>query len=192
MKKLILFPFIFLLSLVCISNASAAYDFAYYFNYEKDEETQGETTNEYSRFYHKFFFGASLNRKDTLFLGQNINYWTRNLAQGSNNGTEYSMLELGPRLIYYFSESHNAFVSAEWNPYVSGDRTVATVESELRGSSVGFAIGYRWKIRGALGLGISVHYSKVSFNKSSRSGTETDISDSINFVMPMLEISLLK
>lgn len=190
MKKLILTIFIYFG--IFLTPVMASFQFSYGLNYESDKDTSSTETSEYLRTYHKIFLGASVNGAKTLFLGQNINSWSRELKQGTGgSAAEYSLLELGPKLLWYLSDNRSSYISLEWNPYAVGDRKLQGVEGEIRGSSIGVGIGYRFKLSKHLGVGGSLNYTKVSIKKETIQQTESDRSDSLTMIVPMLEIAYL-
>lgn len=191
MKKLILTSII-IFSALLTPLAFATFQFSYGLNYESDKDSSISENSEYARTYHKIFIGASINGNKTVFLGQNINSWNRELKQGTNTTTaEYSLLELGPKLLWYFSEQRASYISVEWNPYVQGDRKIAGVEGEVRGDSIGFSFGYRFKLSKNFGIGGSLNYTKVNIKKETISQLENDRSDGISMMVPMLEFAYL-
>jgi hypothetical protein len=172
--------------------ALATFQFSYGLNYESDKDTAAAESSEYARTYHKIFLGASINGAKTLFLGQNINSWSRELKQGTNTTTaEYSLLELGPKLLWYLSEQRASYISLEWNPYVVGDRKIAGIQSEVRGDSLGIGFGYRFKLSKNFGIGGSLNYTKVNIKKETVSQTESDKADGLTMIVPMLEFAYL-
>lgn len=168
----------------------AAFILQYGLNYSSETDDTSNDDYEKSRTFHKVFLGASVNQKKTLYFGWNINSWSSELTRGSDT-EEYSLLEMGPRLTYFFNENYNFYVTAEWNPYARGDRTKGTEDAEISGSSYSAGIGYRFRISRLWGLGASLHYHNFGLSTETINSTESKESDSVKNVMPMLELTLL-
>lgn len=191
MKNLFLTLMLFF-GVILAPHARGSFQFSYGLNYENDKDSSIAENSEYARTYHKIFVGASINGNRTLFLGQNINSWSRELKQGTNTTTaEYSLLELGPKLLWYLSDQYSSYISIEWNPYVQGDRKINGTEGEIRGDSIGVSFGYRFKLTKNFGVGASLNYSKVSIKKETISQNESDKSDGLTMIVPMLEFAYL-
>lgn len=169
----------------------AKFAFSYALNYDSDSDSTEEEESEYKRTYHKIFLGATINGKRTVFLGQNINSWSRSIQQGDNEAAEYSFLELGPKLVWYTSQNYNWYLSLEWNPYVKGTRNLAGTERDMDGSSIGAAIGYRFKLSKRVGFGAAVNYTSLTFEDETIENSTDSVSDKISFVMPMLELTFM-
>lgn len=169
----------------------ARFLFQYGLNYSSEKDDSANDGYEKTRTFHKAFLGASVNGRKTLFFGWNINSWSSAITQGDAAENSYSLLEMGPRLVWFTSDSHNLYFSAEWNPYVRGDREKANVSREIQGSSMAFGVGYRFKISRLFGLGAGIHYHSVSLNEEKIESTESNISDSISHLMPMLELTII-
>lgn len=190
MKKILLTLLVY--SGVVLSPAYASFQFSYGLNYESDKDTSTVENSEYMRTYHKIFLGAAVNGAKTLFLGQNINSWSRELKQGTSTvAAEYSLLELGPKLLWYLTQERSAYISLEWNPYAVGDRKIQNTEREIRGNSLGVSFGYRFKLSKQFGIGASLNYTKINIKKETITQTETDKGDSMTMMVPMLEIAYL-
>lgn len=82
-------------------------------------------------------------------------------------------------------------MSAEWNPYGKGDREKGASESEISGSSMGFGIGYRFRISKFFGVGASIHHHTLNIKEEKIGSTENTVSDKVTNLMPMLELSIL-
>ena len=175
--------------LLCPWTVRAAFLFNYGLNYSS--ETKGPTDNEYegSKTFHKLFLGASVNQRKTLYFGWNINQWSSKNKQGETE-LEHSILEMGPRVHWYLNENQNWYISAEWSPYARGDRRTSE-DQEVSGSSMGFGLGYRFRLSRLVGLGASIQYHSLSLDEEKVESTENDISDKATHLMPMLEFSIL-
>ena len=154
---------------------------------DSSENGDGET----SRMYNKLLLGASLNKKKTFFFGWNINSWSSSLKQGTSTEDTYGVLEMGPRIQMFLNDNYSFYVSAEWNPYIKGDREKNGSSGDIEGSSYGIGAGYRFKLSKSLGLGIAFHYQNLNVTKETVSSTETTVSDSVSNIVPMLELSFM-
>lgn len=171
--------------------ALARFTFSYGVNYSNQTDSSKVEENKHNRLFHKAFIGASFNRSDIFFLGWNINSWNSTTSYGSNNETTYQILEMGPKIQLYFSDSFNWYMSAEWNPYAKGSRNKANVAKDVSGSSFGVGLGYRYKISALWGLGASLQYHALALKEETRSSTTTSISDNVSNIMPMLELTVI-
>jgi hypothetical protein len=162
----------------------------YGLNYSSEADNTQNDDYEKTRTFHKIFLGASINGKRTLFFGWNINSWSSALTKVSDEET-YKMLEMGPRLVYFFNEDYRVYVAAEWNPYAKGDRDKTGTASEISGSSMGFGLGYRFKLSRVVGLGASLNYHTLNLKEEKVGSTEETISDKVTNIMPMLELTII-
>lgn len=157
-------------------------------NYHSDEDDV--TTFSYSRLDYRGFLAASLDSKQKFYFGQNVSQFGRDFKNGSVTG-KYSVLELGPRFQYYFSGERTFFMSAAWNPYVKGSRTVGTTEEDISGSSYFINLGWQLKLSRSLSIGASLNYHTISITKETdTNNVETDVTDSYTTIYPMLEFSI--
>jgi hypothetical protein len=154
---------------------------------DASENGDGDMT----RLYNKLFLGASLNKKKTLFFGWNINSWSSSLKQGTSEEDSYGVLEMGPRLQLFLNDNYSFYFSAEWNPYVKGDREKNGSNGDIEGSSYGIGAGYRFKITKALGLGVAFQYQTLNISKETINSSESTRSDSVSNIVPMLELSFM-
>lgn len=178
-----------LLCLPLISHASILIQYGLNYSSEKDVSENGDF--EESRTFHKVLIGASVNQRKTFFFGWNISSWSSSLSQGTNPEDTYSMLEMGPRLLWFFDENYNWYATAEWNVYAKGDREKSSDDSEVSGSSIGMGIGYRFRISRFVGLGAGIHYQSLDIKEEKIGSTVNNVSNKITNIMPMLELSIL-
>lgn len=178
------------LALLVPSLSHAKFIFQYGLNYSSQKDGSDEGDYDKSRTFHKVLLGASVNGRKTLFFGWNINSWSSDLTQGSTEAN-YSLTEMGPRLTYFFSDSYNTYVTAEWNPYAKGERELGGTARDISGSSMSFGLGYRFKLSRLFGLGAAIHYHNLNIKEEKIDSTEETVSDKISNVMPMLELTIL-
>lgn len=170
--------------------ARANFIFQYGLNYSSQKDATSSSDYDANRTFHKVFLGASVNGGKTLFLGWNTHSWTSSVTKSSVEDT-YSMTEMGPRLLYFFSDDYNAYISADWNPYAVGARKKSSTSSDIRGSSMDFALGYRFKLNRYVGLGAGIHYHMLTLSDEKIGTTESSVSDKITNLMPMLEFTFI-
>ncbi len=162
----------------------------YDLNYSSEDSDSNGVKGEKSRIYHKMFIGGSLNDRKTFFFGWNINSWS---SEGKTGTTEnqYSMLEMGPKLLWFLNENYNVYVAAEWNPYARGDRKLGAVNEDISGQSYGASLGYRFRISRFIGLGAGIHYQSTSIDEAKVGSNEKNVSDNVSHIMPMLQLSAM-
>lgn len=182
---------LFLLAVLISLPARASFLLQYGLNYSSQSDSSKTGKGESSRTFHKGFIAASVNGARTLFFGYNINSWSSGLKQGTNKDDTYSMLEMGPRLQWFLNDNYNLYFSVEWNPYAKGSRNKAGINHDITGSSTGFGVGYRFRLSRLIGFGASLQYHSLSLSEE-KTGTSTkSVSDGINNMMPMLELTIL-
>ncbi|MES2527596.1 MAG: hypothetical protein V4598_10930 [Bdellovibrionota bacterium] len=162
----------------------------YDLNYSSEDSDSNNTKGEKSRTYHKIFVGGSLNDRKTFFFGWNINSWDSKSKSGTTEN-EYSMLEMGPKLLWFLNENYNVYVAAEWNPYARGDRKLGATNEDISGSSYGASLGYRFRISRFIGLGAGIHYQSTKIDEAKVGSNERNVSDSVSHIMPMLQLSAM-
>ena len=162
----------------------------YDLNYSSEESDSNNVKGDKSRVYHKIYIGGSLNDRKTFFFGWNINKWSSEGKSG-NTESEYSMLEMGPKLLWFLNDNYNWFVCAEWNPYAKGDRKLGATNEDISGSSYGAGIGYRFRISRFIGIGAGLHYQTTKIDEAKVGSNERNVSDSVNHIMPMLTLSAM-
>jgi hypothetical protein len=186
MKSLILFYFLLL-----PFSAKANLLLQYGLNYSSQEDDSGSGKSSQSRSYNKAFIAASVNGNKTIFFGWNINSWSSSLKQGSSSEDTYSILEMGPRLQWFMNDDNNLYLTAEWNPYAKGEREKGGAKQDITGSGIGLGLGYRFRLSRLIGFGASLNYQSLSIAEEKTNTTETDVSDSVSNIMPMLELTIL-
>jgi hypothetical protein len=177
-----------LLAIPLQARASLLLQYALNYTSQTDDST---TKSESSQTFHKILLVASVNARNTLFLGWDINSWSSTLKQGASNEESYSLLEMGPWLQWFMNENQNVYVTAEWNPYARGDREKAGSSRGISGSSMGFGIGYKFRISRYTGFGASLNYHTLSVSEEMIGSTETNVSDTVTNLMPMLEFVII-
>ena len=172
-------------------SANASFLFKYGLNYSSQKDSSSIEDHESARTFHKISLGASINGKKTLFLGWGVNSWNSTLKQGTAEESAYSLLEMGPNFLWFLTENYNFYITGEWNPYARGDRDKNGTSRDIQGSSMGFGMGYRYRLSRFWGLGASINYHSLGIKEEKIGSTEDDISDKVTNLMPMLELTLL-
>ncbi len=179
-----------LLLLLCFSlDSRASFVFNYGLNYSNQSDSSDAGEFEATRTFHKVFLGASVDGKKTVFFGWNTNSWTSTVSHGTDEST-YKMLEMGPRVIWFFNDTYHFYFTAEWNPYAKGPREKAATSRDISGSSYGAGLGYRFRLSRLVGLGASLNYHTLSIGEEKIGSTENSSSDGVKNIMPMLELSI--
>lgn len=184
--KLLLLAFLFV-----SSSVHAAFLFHYGLNYAGQKDGTSGSSYDNKRVFHKLTLGASVNQMKTLYFGWNINKWNSSSKDGPNQEHTYSVLEMGPKFVWFMNENYNWYFSGEWNPYARGDRNTAGQNQKITGSSYAVALGYRFRITKMMGLGASINYHNLSISEKKVSNTSTNVSDKVSNIMPMLEFSII-
>ncbi len=99
------------------------------------------------------------------------------------------MLELGPRLIFFFHEEKTFYVSANYNFYAKGTRMLNGVDQVVDGTSIFLNAGYDFKISRSISVGVALNYHSLTLTKAEVGSTSTTISNSYVSIYPTLEIS---
>ena len=181
-KMIVLSLFLFSFSL------SAESDFWFQQGYQFHQSS--DVDNE-SLIFNDTFIGISISHY--FVFGQNIIYSTRTNTKESTdyNKGDYSILELGPRLMLFFNEERNLSLSINYNPYCKGIRKkVGSANQDVDGSSININLGLQLSFTEKIYLGASLNYHKIMLTTGKVSGTETSISDNYSYLFPAIEFSL--
>lgn len=184
MKKLI--GSIGLAFLFFVNSAHAAFIINSMTGYSSSSDSN--TTTDISDVSNHFFLGASLGSKQKLYIGQNVTIFTHEVKATTTN--KVNTLELGPRLIYFFSEENVFYGTLGWNPYAKGKRTVGTTTEDISGYGLLAGIGAELKINRMFYIGGSLNYKSLNISKTiSATNVATEVSDSYTSLMPMINLS---
>jgi hypothetical protein len=157
--------------------------------YHTDTDDVNASDFTYSTTILNLLIGGTFGRGEKWVVGQNIISSTRTSSDGSGNDDEISLLELGPRVQYYFTGLKTAYIAFTYNLYANGERTLAGVSQEVEGSSMVFSIGYQLKMSRSTYIGFSLNYHSISLEKQTVAETTTDISQSYTLLYPAIEMS---
>lgn len=134
------------------------------------------------------FIGASLGAKQQLYVGQNVTSFTHQLKTTSTD--KINTLELGPRLIYFFTDENVFYATLGWNPYAKGKRTVSGSTDQISGFGLLGGIGAELKINRNFHVGASFTYKSLNISESiNSSNVAKKESNTYTTMMPMLNLS---
>jgi hypothetical protein len=188
-RAFILSRFILGLCLSLPLSSQAAFLVSSNINYQSSKDESVEQTSENSLNYIKFQLAASINKSNTLFIGWNINSWSKTVKYGTGAEDEYSLLEMGPKFTWFTSDEYRFYFAFEYNPYSKGTRNIAGSERNTDGSSTGYGIGYRLRITKSFALGASLYQMTTTVDTDTVTTTTTERGDKLTFMLPMLELS---
>ncbi len=147
------------------------------------------TSTKLSDMSNHLFFGASIGSKQKTFIGQNVSILTSQIQTTTTN--KITTLELGPRVIHYFTEENVFYATLGWNPYAKGTRTVAATSEEISGWAYFAGIGAELKINRSFHIGASLNYHSLNITKSiDTSNVATTVSNNYTSLLPMINLSL--
>lgn len=156
-------------------------------NYTSDSDDVTEF--EYSKMNGALYIGASFDKKDQLYLGQNVSLFTRTFSE-SGTETEVSVTEIGPKFIWYFSPERQGHITLTWNPYAQGERKTSSDTEDISGWSYQIAFGYHLKISRVVRLGATINYHVLNISKATDStNTESEVTQAYTNIMPMIELA---
>tara|TARA_Y100000296_G_C5067308_1_gene203003 strand:+ start:117 stop:692 length:576 start_codon:yes stop_codon:yes gene_type:complete len=181
---------ILLMALLISMSANAGLILQYSAGYHtsSDDADNGE----YSSLKNQIFLGATFLKSHMMALGWNYMMNSRTLqGEGTDTASDLSVTEMGPRLFFFLNQSKTFVLSANWNPFVSGDRTLTTVGTaeEVSGSSLHAALSVQAKVGNHFYIGGGLNYHSVSISKSTVNGTETEVSHGYTDIYPSIEFS---
>ena len=181
LKKLLL-----LLSLLTVMPAHASFLIGINSGYHSTSD--GNTNFTFDDMINHGFIGASVGKRDQLYIGQNFSYQTTTYKTTGND--KISALELGPRLNYYFNADKTVLFMLAWNPYAKGTRTTAAGASqEVSGWSYLAGLGYEIKINSSFYAGASIMYHSLNITKYEVNSTSTTVSQAYTSISPMINMS---
>lgn len=164
--------------------------FLQYSGFYHTHEDDGEQF-EYSRTYNYLVVGGALDNKESFFISWSTLLWSKTYKSGSGSTeNEISIMELGPKVIWFMDDRKTIYISAAYHPYAKGDRTVDGTSQDVSGTSYLATLGYQLKVSRSFYLGASLNYHALSLSEKTVENTATDISESHTAVIPMLEFSI--
>lgn len=154
-------------------------------------QTDGGDAEEFSmaRTNHHIFMGTTLDRREKLFAGLNINSWNKAQKKGeSDEEKTINMLEMGAKFLYYMTKERRFFVSYVYNLSVKGKSEEAGVSSDTDGTSSLISFGYHLKLGNpSFLLGASLNIHSLTITSRVADSTESEVSDTYASTFPMLE-----
>ncbi|MCO4752883.1 MAG: hypothetical protein KC478_00305 [Bacteriovoracaceae bacterium] len=180
-----------LISLFFIANCHAAFYMDYKLNYQTETDGGDAGAFSYTRMMNSVFFAASMDRDKRFYIGQSAIFWNKTQQQGEDSDDEFTMnlLELGPRIHYYFTQNRTWYTSLVYNFYVNGTSQTAGVEGDVSGTSYLASLGYHYKFTRTIGIGASLNYHSVTLDERKVDSTSNDVSETFSAIVPMLEIA---
>ncbi|MBF0360412.1 MAG: hypothetical protein HQK49_05335 [Oligoflexia bacterium] len=193
MKRKYFLSFIFIFIIASIFVTSIAYAGFYYQHSLNVYNTQDNAENlKFNTMDNFMFLGATLGSTNKFILGWSIVVWNRTYKDPIGNDSKISMMELGPRVMYYFNMERNFGVSAAYHVYAKGSRTMATtnVQENVSGTSYFIAISYQLRLTATIFGGASLVYQSLSISEATIGETQSKVNHSYSTYYPMLEFSL--
>src|SRR5690606_12602659 len=109
--------------------------------------------------------------------------------EDSDQQVTLNLLELGPRLHYYFSPERNWFISATYNFQSKGTGLLNGETATITGTGSIGSLGYHYKVTKALGIGASISYHSVVITSRKVDDTDSEVTETYNSIVPMLEFA---
>jgi hypothetical protein len=154
-------------------------------------ESEDAESLEYTTMRNITLLGANFGKSGNWVIGQSIMSWSRETTNAAMTGeSSISLLELGPRVQYFFNDGKNFYVSGVYNFYAKGDRQVnGAAEEEIEGTSFLISSGIQLKVSKKFYFGLSYNYHTLSISKTASGSTTSDVSQSYTYTFPSLEFS---
>jgi hypothetical protein len=175
--------------LVTTPLAHAGLYLQYAVNYNSSTSEITAEPTEFGRMNNMFTIGAAFDKKQKFFFTWEAHSWSKTVTKGtSDTSSELTLMEYGPKLVCYITQTRSWFFSAGWHPYASGTRTIGGVSHDVTGTAMFFSIGYHIDVSKRFALGASVNYHTITISKQVVSTTESDVSNTYGNIYPMLEM----
>ncbi len=121
-----------------------------------------------------YFLGASVGSGKKLILGTSFAQSTKAQTKGtSDTVTTITLLELGPRFHWYFSQERMWYISFTYNFSAKGTADVAGNSNAVQGTSIMASFGYHLKVSKKFAMGASLNYHSTTITSSILDSTET-------------------
>jgi hypothetical protein len=177
MKKLIIVC-AFLLTSVAHADFLVATHTGYY---SSSNENANSTFSDLT--FH-LFLGKSIGGKEQFYLGLNATK-----ATSGQEGSEFTTTEFGPRMAFYFNNEKSIYVTAAWNPMLSGQHGDNSA-LKLKGSSYLLGLGYELKLSSNIFLGTALFYHSVHITETEASGVTGTVDETYSTTMPVISLSV--
>lgn len=168
-------------------------DYMIGYSLDMHQETDGGDAEEFSltRTGHHVFIGLSMDRKQRFFVGQNIISWTKAQTKGeSDDEKTVSLLELGPKFLYYLNKDRVFYLSYVYNFHVKGTSEESGDSSDINGTSSLISLGYHYKLGDSFLLGASFNVHSVSITTKTTDSNQEEVTDTYQSTFPMIEFLL--
>ena len=180
---------IILLLTFLIKTAQAGFYFQHSFHYGSDADDVENLESTAMR--NISFLGAGFGDNGRWIVGQSIILSNKEYKNDSMTSTSsLSLLELGPRIQYYFNQNKTVYISGAYNFYAKGDREQDGQSQKVSGTSMFFNLGIQSRISKKFYFGLSLNYHTVSIDESTVETTQSTVSHSYTFIYPAVEFSL--
>ena len=189
LKSLLPLVLFFVFFLFSVPKVQAGLYFQHSFIYYSTEDDSEQFT--YSMMRNLSVVGSTFGKNDQLVIGWSFLKWSKeHQGSASTTSVDLSLLEMGPRFIWYMDQDKNISLSAIWNPFVSGDRTTsAGVAEDITGNSYLVSLIYQFKVSKHFFIGASLNYHATSIAESKVGTTATDETDSYTDLYPAFDFS---
>lgn len=183
------FSFLLLFSLY-LPNVYGGFYFQHSFNYET--ESEDAESLEYGTMRNYALLGATFGKKGNWIIGQSIYSWSRSLKNTAMTGeSSVSMLELGPRVLFYVNDGKNFYISGTYNFYAKGSRKInGGTSSDIEGTSYLLSTGLQLKVSKRFYIGFSYNYHVLNITETSSNSVASTVSQSYTYAFPAIEFSL--
>ena len=161
------------------------------YSFNMHTETDGGDAEAFSlaKTNHHIFIGLSVDRKEKFYIGQNINSWTKTQTKGEGDDEKtITLLELGPKFLYYFTKERVFYISAVWNFYAKGTSEESGGSSDVDGTSTLISLGYHYRLGDTFMLGASLNSHSVSITSKITDSEQEEVTDTYQSTFPMLEL----
>ncbi|MBF0206594.1 MAG: hypothetical protein HQK53_06865 [Oligoflexia bacterium] len=138
--------------------------------------------------------GATVGQDQNIVIAHSAIFWSKNNKSSADaTGSKFSLLEMGPRFIYYFNEAKTVAATVAYHPYVRGTRTLssagATAE-KISGNSYFGGFSYQLRMSKVFYIGAALIYHVVNITESNVGETNTTVSNTYTSYFPVLEFSI--
>ncbi len=182
---------LFILFLILSPNLRAGFYLQHSFGHNTTTNSDSGENVENSNMRNSFILGAMFGKSGQWVIGQGITHSSSSTEATSLAGAEdNSFLELGPRVIFFFNQAKNFYISATYNFYAKGSRTKQGATEDIDGSSLMGAIGVQMKATKMIYFGISMNYHSISISESTVGNTKSEVSHSYSSLYPAIELSI--
>lgn len=164
---------------------------SYSLNYNSETDGGDAEVFNFSKMNNSLSFGASLDSAKKFIIAQNITSHTKSQKKGiTDQEMSFTLLELGPQFLWYFTQERRWYISYTYNFLASGSSQISGTKYDVEGSSTMASLGYHLKVNKTFAMGASVKYHNITITSRSSGTTKTEVTDTFNSIYPMLEAVL--